>query len=178
MFKEKILALLFFLLLAIGIFVICKRCRAKIIAILVSMMIIVGGIAFFLIFWGNPVKYALEEAEFNNYSDYILVKETHYTGTGWTIVGDENGYFSDSSIEDIVLEGEKLPEANTPAERYNTFLCIVEYRGEIEHIAYEEKLNCYVVKDWYPVYPIVRNRLFPQKFYPQRYMTDKDIKGY
>lgn len=178
MIKEKIFDLFFFVLFAIGIFGICKRRHAKIIAILGIMIIIVGGIAFFLIFWGNPVKYALKEAEFNNYSDYILVKEVHYTGTGWIIAGDENGYFSDSSIVDIVLEGEKLPEANTPAERYNTFLCIVEYRGKIEHIAYEEKLDCYMIKNWYPVYPVVRNRLFPQKFYPQRYMTDKDIKGY
>lgn len=126
---------------------------------------------------GNYAKrFSVVIKDFSDYSDYILVREVHYTGTGWSMIDDKGGYFP--SEVDVILEGEELPEAHTPTERYNTFLCIVEYKGKKEHVAFEEKLDCYVIKDWYPVYPVVRNRLLPQFFYPRRYMTEKDLKGY
>lgn len=143
-------------------------------AIFVLAAIIIG----ILMSWIHPVKYAIEEKDFSDYSEYILVREVHYTGTGWSMIGDAGGYFPSEAVVDVILEGEELPEADTPAERYNTFLCIVEYKGKMEHVAFEEKLDCYVIKDWYPVYPVVRNRLLPQFFYPRRYMTEKDMKGY
>lgn len=155
----------------------CKRQSIRVIAIL-SSILIMGAFIFWFIFWKNPIKYALKEDEFDQYSNYILVREVHYTGTGWTIIGDENGYLPDDLIVDVVLKGEKLPEAKAPADRYNTFLCIVEYVGMTEHMAYAEQLRCYEVKEWYPVYPVVRNSLLPQKFYPQNYMTENDINEY
>lgn len=54
--------------------------------------------------WIHPVKYAIEEKDFHDYSEYILVRE---------------------------------------------------------------KLDCYLIKDWYPVYPVVRNSVLPQFFYPR-----------
>ena len=91
--------------------------------------------------WIHPVKYAVQEEDFSDYSEYILVREVHYTGTGWS--------------------------------------CIAEYQGKKEHKAFAEELDCYVIKDWYPVYPVVRNgRLLPQFCYPRGYMTEKDVKSY
>lgn len=146
--------------------------------ILGATFVLAAIISSILMLWIHPVKYAIEEKDFSNYSEYILVREVHYTGTGWSIVGDIGGYFPSEAVQDVILEGERLPEADTPAERYNTFLCVAEYKGKAEHTAFEEKLDCYVIKDWYPVYPVVRNRLLPQFFYPRRYMTEKDMKGY
>ena len=87
--------------------------------------------------------------------------------------------FPSEEVVDVILEREKLPEAYAPTESYNTFLCIAEYKGKEEHKAFEEELDCYVIKDWYPVYPVVRNeRLLPQFCYPRGYMTKKDIEEY
>ena len=95
------------------------------------------------------------------------------------MVGDTGGYFPSEEVVDVILEGEKLPVAYAPTESYNTFLCIAEYQGKKERVALAEEFDCYVIKDWYPVYPVVRNgRLLPQFCYPQGYMTEKDIKGY
>ena len=87
--------------------------------------------------------------------------------------------FPSEEVVDVILEGEKLPEAYAPTESYNTFLCIAEYQGKKEHAALKEEFDCYVIKDWYPVYPVVRNgRLLPQFCYPRGYMTKKDIEEY
>ena len=51
---------------------------------LTALLII--GIASFS-FWNRPIKYAIKEDEFNQYSNYILVREVHYTGTGWAMGG-------------------------------------------------------------------------------------------
>lgn len=72
-----------------------------------------------------------------------------------------------------------LPEAYVPTESYNTFLCIAEDQGKKKLEWFEEEFDCYVIKNWYPVYPVVRNgRLLPQFCYPRGYMTEKDIKSY
>ena len=128
--------------------------------------------------WREPVKYALKDEEFASYSDFILVREVHYTGTGWSMVGDEQGYFQEHEIRDIYLEGENvLPIAEMP-ENFTTFLCVVEYKGLIEHAAFTEGIESYEIKEWYPVYPVVRNRLLPQFWYPRNYMTQKDMLYY
>lgn len=129
-------------------------------------------------YWAYPVKYAVRVEEFDDYSQFLLVREVHYTGTGWAVVGDSNGYFSDSRMEDVVLTGEELPEAIAPAQYYNTFLCIVNDTGLVEHFAFEEMIGSYEIVDWYPVYPVVRNRLLPPGFFPQRYMTRHDMESY
>ena len=93
-------------------------------------------VACILTSWIHPVKYAIHEEDFSDYSEYILVREVHYTGTGWSIVGDTGGYFPSEEVVDVI-------------------------------------------KEWYPVYPVVRNgRLLPQFCYPRGYMTEKDIEEY
>lgn len=181
MVKEKVIFVIFTLMIfifAIFIFFMFNKRYMKIIIILGTILVFAMITIGISMAWISPVKYALKEEDFNKYTKYILIREVHYTGTGWSIVGDQSGYFSDAEVSDVILEGEKLPEAYEPAERYNTFLCIVEYKGKENHMAFDEKLDCYIIKDWYPVYPVVRNRLLPQSFYPRKYMTEKDIKGY
>lgn len=130
-------------------------------------------------YWEKPVKYAVREEDFGEYTGYILVKEVHYTGTGWIMVGDENGYFDETEIRDIELLGAELPLAESPApENYNVFLCIVEKTGTIEHMAFLEEIECYMVEEWYPVYPIVRNRLGGNIWGSKKYMTQTDMVEY
>lgn len=132
------------------------------------------------IYWGNPYKYALREEQFNKYNNYILIREVHYTGTGWTMIGDETGYFSESEIEEIWITGEKLPMASRALETddYNIFLCIVESKGRILSPARTE-VEHFEILDWYPVFPVRRTyRILPQFFFPRRYMTLKDIDCY
>lgn len=158
---------------------ICRFPKMKHTKLIISLVIFIAAVlSAFALYWAFPVKYAVREEAFDHYEHFLLIREVHYTGTGWVIVGDENGYFQESQVTDVVLEGEKLPEANTPADYYNTFLCIVKDMGYVEHEAFEEKLACYEIVDWYPVYPVVRNRLLPPKFYPQGYMTKQDLKVY
>lgn len=153
--------------------------KMKHIKLIISLVIFAATVlTAFALYWAFPVKYAVREEAFDRYEQFLLVREVHYTGTGWGIVGDESGYFQENQIADVVLEGEKLPEASTPVDYYNTFLCIVKDIGYVEHEAFEEKLACYEVVDWYPVYPVVRNRLLPPQFYPQGYMTKRDLRSY
>lgn len=91
--------------------------------------------------------------------------------------GDETGYFADGQAKDIVLSGKKLPGVKFP-EYYNTFLCVIDYQGFVDHEAFEEQIRSYEIIDWYPVYPIVRNRILPPGFYPQNYMTKYDMETY
>lgn len=146
------------------------------------ILLIVIGIMTFKITWSVPVKYAVKEEDFSKYDEFILVKEVHYTGTGWSVIGDETGYFQEGEIQDVMLIGkEELPQASIP-ENYNVFLCTVEYKGMVEHPAFVDKIPCYEIMEWnqwYPVYPIVRtDRLLPQDWYPQDYMTENDIPFY
>ena len=174
--KEIIIILLMILLVAAIVFVrLWKSKGLKSIFFLIIFLLIIRIVSF--TFGNRPIKYAIKEDEFSQYSNYILVQEVHYTGTGWTMVGDETGYFPNGQVKDIVLSGEKLPEAEMP-DNYNTFLCIVEYQGLVDHGAFEGQVDSYEIIDWYPVYPIVRNRILPQSFYPQNYMTKYDMRKY
>lgn len=147
--------------------------------LIISFVILIAAVwTAFALYWAFPVKYAVREEAFDHYEQFLLVREVHYTGTGWVIVGDENGYFQENQIADVVLEGERLPGAHTPADYYNTFLCVVKDMGSVEHEAFGGKLACYEVVDWYPVYPVVRNRLLPPGLYPQGYMTERDLESY
>lgn len=141
----------------------------------ISFLLVIGIVSLSL--WNQPVKYAIKEDEFNQYSNYILVQEVHYTGTGWTMVGDEAVYFPSGQVKDVILSGKKLPEAKMP-DHFNTFLCIVVEQGFVDHEAFEEQVGSYEIIDWYPVYPIVRNGILPQNLYPRNYMTKPDMEGY
>lgn len=125
-----------------------------------------------------PEKYAIRENELSNYEPYILVKEVHYTGTGWVQVGNENGYFSPETYADIdLVNGTILPQMEMYNEDYaNTFLCKVEYKGKIEHDALEEQIDSYFIVEWYPVYPILRDTILPDWMYPKDFMAKQEVK--
>lgn len=121
-----------------------------------------------------PEKYSVTAEEFSLYNNYILVKEAYHTGTGWEIVGDENGYYDSKEIKDIIIEGEKLPISKM-GHNINTFMCVVEYSGLKKHVAFDEQIESYVVTEWHPVYPVVRNSVLPQWLLPKSFMNRNDL---
>lgn len=144
------------------------------IIILIVIMILVSAL-FFKINW-TPGKYALKESELTDYKPYILIKEVHYTGTGWVQTGDDTGYFLPEEYIDIDLRnGSVLPQMEMYNEDYaNTFLCKVEYKGKIEHAAFEKEIDSYYVTEWYPVYPVLRDTILPGWLYPKAFMTKQE----
>lgn len=125
-----------------------------------------------------PAKYAIKEDEFNMYSPYILVQEVHYTGTGWTQVGNENGYFSSGDYVDVdLVNGNELPQMEMYNSDYaNIFLCKVEYRGKVDHDAYDKEIDSYYINEWHPLYPVRRDTMLPDWLYPSTFMTDREVK--
>lgn len=180
-FRMQLMSMIFLFVICIfviGVFAMRKR-RCMKTKIILGVIFVLVAIIIILMSWLHPVKYAIQEENFSDYSEYILVREVHYTGTGWSMVGDTEGYFPSEEVVEVILEGEKLPEAYAPTEKYNTFLCIAEYQGKKKLEWFEEEFDCYVIKNWYPVYPVVRNgRLLPHFCYPRGYMTEKDIEEY
>lgn len=90
--------------------------------IFIILLVIIG--VFIRLNW-IPGKYAIKEEEYNAYSPYILVQEVHYTGTGWTQVGDENGYFSSGDYIDVELvNGNVLPQMEMYNSDYANVFCV------------------------------------------------------
>lgn len=125
-----------------------------------------------------PKKYAIKEKDFKNYKPFILVKEVHYTGTGWVQVGNESGYFLPEGYIDISLvNGTILPQMEMYNEDYaNTFLCKVEYKGKVRYDAFENQIESYYITEWYPVYPILRDTILPDWMFPKNFMTKQEVK--
>lgn len=151
-----------------------KKMRVVIIAFIIIVLII---ILLAVVNW-IPGKYAVKENEFINYEPFILVKEVHYTGTGWIQVGDESGFFSPETYLDInLVNGTILPQMEMYNEDYaNTFLCKIEYKGRVKHDAFENNINSYYIVEWYPVYPILRDTILPNWMYPKDFMTKQEVK--
>lgn len=143
--------------------------------IFIVLLVIIG--VFIRLNW-IPGKYAIKEEEYNAYSPYILVQEVHYTGTGWTQVGDENGYFSSGDYIDVELvNGNVLPQMEMYNSDYaNVFLCKVEYKGEVWHGAFDKEIASYYINEWYPLYPVRRDTILPSWLYPSTFMTDIEVK--
>ncbi|MBD5551617.1 MAG: hypothetical protein HDQ96_10690 [Lachnospiraceae bacterium] len=150
-----------------------KKIQVTIIVLILIILII----ALFIIMNWIPGKYAIKENDFIKYEPYILVQEVHYTGTGWVQVGNENGYFSPETYVDIDLVNRTvLPQMGMYDEDYvNTFLCKVEYKGKIEHDAFENEIDSYYIVEWYPVYPVLRDTILPDWMYPKAFMTEKEV---
>lgn len=151
-----------------------KKMRITII-VLILIILVVG--LFVIVNW-IPDKYAIKEDDFNNYESYILVQEVHYTGTGWIQIGNENGYFLPEAYIDInLINGNILPKMEMYNEDYvNTFLCIVEHKGKMKHVAFENEIASYYIVEWYPVYPILRDTILPNWMYPKDFMTWHEVK--
>lgn len=144
--------------------------------LIVFILILSFGLIFLYRYW-RPVKFSIKETDFQSYNKFILVKETYHTGTKWEIIGDENGFYSLDEVKDIDLSGERLPYSEV-GHRINTFLCIGDYQGLLNHEAFEKKIESYKITEWYPVYPVVRNSIWPDWMLPSNFMNKKDMKYY
>lgn len=124
--------------------------------------------------WSQRGKIAIKESDFDQYDQYILVKETYHTGTGWEVIGDNNGYYN--KYRDIIVLG-NLPEASHPTA-VNIFLCKVDFiepRTFIDGNKYE----AIQIQDWFPVYPVVRNRcFFPKCLYSKKFLRKDEYVNY
>lgn len=152
-----------------------KKGKITIIIIIGIILVMLG--LYIKAYW-IPYKYAIKENEFSKYGSYVLLQEAHYTGTGWVQVGDENGYFSPDAYRDVYLtNGMILPQMSMYQKDYaNTFLCIVGYNGKTQHAAFENEIDSYDIKEWYPVYPVLRDTLLPDWMFPKGFMNKMDIK--
>lgn len=153
-----------------------KQKRREIRFMLFGMILFLIIIKFLYHYW-IPVKFAVKEEQFKKYENIILVKEVHYTGTGWTQIGDETGYFIDKEIKDIHMIG-NLPPTAKMMQNVNIFLCEVEYQGKLEFRPTGEVVDTYLITEWYPVYPVVRDSLIPKLFLPKHFMSKRDIPAY
>lgn len=153
-----------------------KQKRREIRFMLFGMILFLIIIKFLYHYW-IPVKFAVKEEQFKKYENIILVKEVHYTGTGWTQIGDETGYFNEKEIKDIHIIG-NLPPTAKMMQNVNIFLCEVEYQGKLEFRPTGEVVDTYLITEWYPVYPVVRDSLIPKLFLPKHFMSKRDIPSY
>lgn len=131
----------------------------------------------FIYYYWMPVKYAVKEERFHQYTDCILIEETHYTGTGWRQVGDESGYFSEEEIKDVHITG-SCPPYSEMMQSVNVFLCEVNYEGKLEFTPTGEIVDTYTIIEWHPVYPVIRDSLAPKLFLPKSFMSKRDIPSY
>lgn len=144
--------------------------------IIVAVLIMAGVIGIFIKANWIPGKYAVKEGDFDQYKPYILVREVHYTGTGWIQTGNENGFFLQEEYADIdLVNGSVLPQMDMYNDEYaNIFLCKTEYKGKIKHVAFEDEIDSYYIVEWYPVYPVLRDTILPGWLYPKGFMTEKE----
>lgn len=149
--------------------------KMKTVLILFIIIVVLFSGLFFRVNW-TPAKYAIKEKEFADYKPFILVREVHYTGTGWVQTGDENGGYKPEEYVDVDIDnGDLLPQMEMYDEEYaNTFLCKVEYKGKIEHKAFAGEIDSYHVVEWYPVYPVLRDTILPEWLYPKSFMTKQE----
>lgn len=149
-----------------------RKIRIMMLVILSLLMI-----SMYIYYYWIPVKFTVKEEQFKEYENMILVKEVHYTGTGWTQIGDEAGYFKDEAIKDIHIIG-NCPPAAKMIQYVTTFLCEAEYQGKLEFKPTGEVVDTYLITEWYPVYPVVRDSLIPKLFLPKHFMSKRDIPSY
>lgn len=138
----------------------------------------------FLVLWviphWIPGKFAVKEQDFADHAPYIIVQESYYIGTGWEQVGDESGYYPSEDYFDIdIVNYDVLPIMGMYHDDYvNKFICKVEYKGKVEHWAFEDEIDSYYIVEWYPVYPVSRDTLLPNWLYPKNFMSIRELKSY
>ena len=146
------------------------------IAAIVALVLLGCGFLFVNTYW-TPAVHSVKEEDFSSYSSYILVRETFHTGTKWEIIGDEAGRYEIEAIRDVVLAGDQLPYCKI-GQYVNTFLCVVQYEGTVDHVAFEIPVDSYKITEWHPVYPVVRNGLWPDWMLPSEFMNEGDLESY
>ena len=79
-----------------------KRIVRAVISLFLFLFVILG---VYIIIACIPVKYAIREENFIKYGKFVLLQGNYNTGTGWSKVGDETGFYSEDKIHDIWIEG-------------------------------------------------------------------------
>lgn len=158
------------------------RKKREMIYFLLPIIVILGAVIIqFIVTTRTPVKYAVRLEDIYQYPDSILVQQTWHTGTGWEIVGNENGLYENPiAIADVQLEGNLPPGVGMIGEgidHVNVYLCIVTLTGTFRIEGTTSPIHEYEkfeVIDWYPIYPVKRDTLLPSWFYPQEYLAKSD----
>ena len=124
-----------------------------------------------------PVKYAIREEDFIKYGKFILLKGNYDTGTGWSKVGDETGFYNKDKVYEVWIEGKmKPPKISTSfAGHQKVYLRKVEEVSELKDIK-GIMYQAYKIIEWYPVYPIIRDpTVLPEWVYPTEFINIYDI---
>ena len=151
-----------------------KRIVRAVISLFLFLFVILG--VYIIIAW-IPVKYAIREENFIKYGKFVLLQGNYNTGTGWSKVGDETGFYSEDKIHDIWIEGEVEPPAISTSfgGPQKVYLCKVEELPELKDI---KGIMCqaYKIIEWYPVYPVVREPIIlPDFIYPVGFINIYDM---
>lgn len=124
-----------------------------------------------------PIKYAIREEDFIKYGKFILLKGNYETGTGWSKVGDETGFYNTDKVCEVWIEGTiKPPKISTSFAGYQkVYLCKVDEVPELKDI---KGIMCqaYKIIEWYPVYPVIRDpTVLPRWIYPSEFINIYDM---
>lgn len=149
--------------------------KMKILLFGLPSLLIVMLVAHLIYNW-IPVKNAIKIEDISQYPDCIIVKEAWHTGTGWELIGNENGYLISDDIKDVYLTGISPPTASIGGEYVNSYLCEVNYLGQDYYpgVGETELYDKYEVVEWFPIYPVKRDTLLPSWLYPQDYLSKGD----
>ena len=90
------------------------------------------------------------------------------------MVGNHEGYLPQEFRKDVYLLGKEPPTTSIGGSHINTYLCTVEYLGEVDKNGIELYFDGYYVIEWYPLYPVKRDTLLPDWLFPKEYMTFSD----
>jgi len=153
----------------------CEKKRMLLTIIVAFVIFIIMGFLPSIIL-GLPIKYAIKKEDIIKYENSILIKQTWTTGTGWEKIGDQFGFLQNTEKYDVILTADIPPSIGIGGNHVNTFLCIVEYLGIEYEPNYGGEFEKYLVIEWYPLYPVLRDTILPSWLYPKGYMTKTDIK--
>lgn len=122
---------------------------------------------------------AIRMDDFDKYENYIIVKGLSYTSTGWSIIGDDTGYFDSKEDIQIILKG-CIPPYISNGKQTNSFLCSVIKDKQKENPTTGELVDVFTVKDYKPIYPVVHDKDLFFSSWPgsKNYLTKQEIKKY
>lgn len=149
-------------------------------AIIAAIILTATFAAAWIVKYGTVGRRAVHMEDIQNYSDWIIVREAFHTGTGWEKADGEDKYQSIYEERDVILSGDIPPYAKSAHYEINSFLCIVDFKGYEDHEVFTNPIQSFEIKEWYPIYPVVRNGLLPSRLpiYPKGYLSSKEMEWY
>jgi hypothetical protein len=154
-----------------------KKLKVKDIVLFIIFLIFLILEIYLIIAW-IPVKSAVKESDFYKHGNFILVTENVGTGTPWVKIGDINGFYTNNDdITDVYIDDKDNPiQYIMYYHEFNKYLCEVEEIPEGKYLEHLGMLKAYKVIQWYPVYPIKRDRvMFPEWIYPADFLNKHDF---